>query len=50
MMVDAPPERCRSSVCSYRTRVPSADGFGDVAISSSALRFLCVVEFGEGQK
>ena len=50
LIVDAPPERRRSSVCSYGTRVPSADGFDDVAISSSASRFLLVVELGEGQK
>ena len=50
LIVDAPPERRRSSVCSYGSRTPSADGFDDVAISSSASRFLLVVELGEGQK
>ena len=50
LIVDAPPERRRSSVCSYGTRILSADGFDDVAISSSALWFLRVVELGEGQK
>ena len=44
------PEYRHSSDRSYRTHVPSAEIVVDGVISSSALRFLRVVRFGEDQK